>query len=76
MGFKFWAQEKVAPPTNGEWYLGGDYQQYLTSDRPGNFVAFDVVRRLRFSAATALAYMSTSSRSPPDLRRHPAANPP
>jgi mono/diheme cytochrome c family protein len=45
MGFKFWAPDKLAPPTNGEWYLGADYQQYLTSDHPGNFVAFDVARR-------------------------------
>jgi glucose dehydrogenase len=45
MGFKFWALDKLAPPTNGEWYLGADYQQYLTSEHPGNFVAFDVARR-------------------------------
>ncbi|MGH9324268.1 MAG: PQQ-dependent dehydrogenase, methanol/ethanol family [Vicinamibacteria bacterium] len=45
MGFKFWAEDKLVPPTNGEWYLGADYQQYLTSDHPGNFVAFDVVNR-------------------------------
>jgi alcohol dehydrogenase (cytochrome c) len=45
MGFKFWALDKLVRPANGEWYLGADYQQYLTSDRPGNFVAFDVARR-------------------------------
>jgi mono/diheme cytochrome c family protein len=45
MGFKFWDEEKIAPPTSGEWYLGADYQQYLTSEHPGNFVAFDVVNR-------------------------------
>jgi alcohol dehydrogenase (cytochrome c) len=45
MGLKFWPADKVQKPTNGEWYLGADYQQYLTSDQPGNFVAFDVVER-------------------------------
>ena len=45
MGFKFWSEDKFAPPRNGEWYLGADYQQYLISDNPGNFVAFDVVNR-------------------------------
>lgn len=45
MGFKFWDEEKFTPPSNGEWYLGADYQQYLTSDHPGNFVAFDVIHR-------------------------------
>jgi alcohol dehydrogenase (cytochrome c) len=45
MGYKFWDKDKFKPPTNGEWYLGGDYQQYLTSENPGNFVAFDVVNR-------------------------------
>ncbi len=45
MGFKFWDEEKFVPPSSGEWYLGADYQQYLTSDHPGNFVAFDVVHR-------------------------------
>jgi alcohol dehydrogenase (cytochrome c) len=44
-GFKFWAEDKFKLPTNGEWYLGADYQQYLTSEHPGNFVAFDVVHR-------------------------------
>jgi alcohol dehydrogenase (cytochrome c) len=44
-GFKFWAEDKFKPPANGEWYLGADYQQYLTSEHPGNFVAFDVVQR-------------------------------
>jgi alcohol dehydrogenase (cytochrome c) len=43
MGYKFWEEDQFQPPTNGEWYLGADYQQYLTSDNPGNFVAFDVV---------------------------------
>ena len=45
MGYKMWAEDTFAPPTSGEWYLGADYQQYLTSDNPGNFVAFDVVNR-------------------------------
>ena len=39
------AEDQFEPPTKGEWYLGGDYQQYLTSDNPGNFVGFDVVSR-------------------------------
>ena len=45
MGYKFWEEGTFEPPTNGEWYLGADYQQYLTSDNPGNFLAFDVVNR-------------------------------
>jgi mono/diheme cytochrome c family protein len=45
MGLKFWAAGTYRPPTNGEWYTGADYQNYLTSDSPGNFVAFDVRRR-------------------------------
>ncbi len=45
MGYKFWAEDTFEPPITGEWYLGADYQQYLTSDNPGNFVAFDVVNR-------------------------------
>ena len=45
MGYKFWAEDTFEPPTRGEWYLGADYQQYLTSDHPGNFVAYDVVKR-------------------------------
>ena len=45
MGYKFWEESTLEPPTNGEWYLGADYQQYLTSDSPGNFIAFDVVER-------------------------------
>ena len=45
MGYKFWEEGTFEPPTNGEWYLGADYQQYLTSDEPGNFLAFDVVER-------------------------------
>jgi alcohol dehydrogenase (cytochrome c) len=45
MGMKFWEEGKLKAPSNGEWYLGADYQQYLTSDEPGNFVAFDVVKR-------------------------------
>jgi len=45
MGYKFWDKDKFKPPTHGEWYLGADYQQYLTSKTPGNFVAFDVVQR-------------------------------
>ncbi len=44
-GLKFWAEGKFEPPAKGEWYLGADYQNYLTSDHPGNFVAFDVVER-------------------------------
>ena len=45
MGYKFWKEDQFEPPTAGEWYLGADYQQYLTSENPGNFVAFDVVER-------------------------------
>ena len=45
MGYKFWEEDQFEPPTEGEWYLGADYQQYLTSDNPGNFVAFDVTKR-------------------------------
>jgi alcohol dehydrogenase (cytochrome c) len=45
MGMKFWPAGKLQPPADGEWYLGADYQQYLSSEHPGNFVAFDVVRR-------------------------------
>ena len=45
MGYRFWAESQFEPPTQGEWYLGADYQQYLTSDHPGNFVGFDVVNR-------------------------------
>ena len=45
MGYKFWEEGTFAPPTNGEWYLGADYQQYLTSENPGNFVAFDIEKR-------------------------------
>ncbi|HKB13617.1 MAG TPA: PQQ-dependent dehydrogenase, methanol/ethanol family, partial [Vicinamibacterales bacterium] len=45
MGMKFWSKDKVTLPANGEWYLGADYQQYMSSDQPGNFVAFDVVAR-------------------------------
>ena len=45
MGYKFWAEDTFEPPITGEWYLGADYQLYLTSDNPGNFVAFDVVNR-------------------------------
>ncbi len=45
MGYKFWEEDRFEPPTAGEWYLGADYQQYLTSENPGNFVAFDVVER-------------------------------
>ncbi|MCY4059025.1 MAG: PQQ-binding-like beta-propeller repeat protein, partial [Gammaproteobacteria bacterium] len=45
MGYRFWAEDEFEPPTLGQWYLGADYQQYLTSDNPGNFVGFDVVNR-------------------------------
>ena len=45
MGMKFWAEGKFRRPTNGEWFLGADYQQYLTSKNPGNFVAYDVLKR-------------------------------
>jgi mono/diheme cytochrome c family protein len=53
MGMKFWAEDKVKAPVNGEWYLGADYQQYLASEQPGNFVAFDVVaRKVRWRAVS------------------------
>jgi len=45
MGMKFWAEDKLQKPAPGEWFLGADYQQYMTSEKPGNFVAFDVVER-------------------------------
>ena len=45
MGYKMLEEDQFEVPTNGEWYLGADYQQYMTSDNPGNFVAFDVVER-------------------------------
>ena len=45
MGYKFWAEDQFEPPTNGELYMGADYQQYTTSENPGNFVGFDVVNR-------------------------------
>ena len=45
MGYKFWAENQFEPPTNGEFYMGADYQQYMTSENPGNFVGFDVVNR-------------------------------
>jgi len=45
MGMKFWEEGKFPRPTNGEWFLGADYQQYLSSGNPGNFVAYDVVKR-------------------------------
>ena len=45
MGYRFWAEDQFEPPTKGEAYFGADYQQYLTSDTPGNFVGFDVVAR-------------------------------
>ena len=45
MGYKFWEEGTFEPPSNGEWFLGADYQQYLTSDTPGNFLAFDIVAR-------------------------------
>ena len=45
MGYKFWAEDQFEPPTNGEWYMGADYQQYLSSENTGNFVGFDVVNR-------------------------------
>ena len=45
MGYKMWEEDQIEVPTNGEWYLGADYQQYMMSDNPGNFVAFDVVDR-------------------------------
>ena len=38
MGYKFWAEDQFEPPTNGEFYMGADYQQYTTSENPGNFV--------------------------------------
>jgi alcohol dehydrogenase (cytochrome c) len=45
MGLRFWAEGKFEPPAMGEWYLAADYQQYMLSDNPGNFVAFDVIER-------------------------------
>lgn len=42
MGYQFWEEGTFEPPTQGEWYLGADYQQYLISENPGNFVGFDV----------------------------------
>ncbi len=45
MGYKFWAEDQFEPPTNGEWYMGADYQQYLSSENTGNFIGFDVVNR-------------------------------
>ncbi len=46
MGYKFWTEDKFAPPTKGEWYLGADYQMYNThGDNTGNFIAFDVANR-------------------------------
>jgi mono/diheme cytochrome c family protein len=45
MGMKFWEEGKFPKPTNGEWFLGADYQQYLSSKTPGNFIAYDVVKR-------------------------------
>lgn len=46
MGYQFWPEDKFAPPTQGEWYLGADYQIYLRPDVPtGGFVAFDVPNR-------------------------------
>lgn len=45
MGMKFWEEGKFPRPTNGEWFLGADYQQYLTSKNTGNFVAYDIVNR-------------------------------
>ncbi|MEZ5400958.1 MAG: PQQ-dependent dehydrogenase, methanol/ethanol family [Bryobacteraceae bacterium] len=45
MGYKFWELDKLTKPMNGEWYLGADYQQYMSSNNPGNFVAYDVVNR-------------------------------
>ena len=45
MGYRMWAEDQFKEPTNGELYLGADYQQYMISEEPGNFVAFDVVNR-------------------------------
>ncbi len=45
MGYKFWEEDSFAPPSDGEWYLGADYQQYVTSENPGNFIAYDVLNR-------------------------------
>ena len=45
MGYRMWAESEFEEPTNGELYLGADYQQYMISEEPGNFVAFDVVNR-------------------------------
>jgi hypothetical protein len=30
-----WAESEFEEPTNGELYLGADYQQYMTSEEPG-----------------------------------------
>ena len=45
MGYRFWEEDQLVKPTNGEWYLGGDYQQYRTKENIGRFVAFDVESR-------------------------------
>jgi alcohol dehydrogenase (cytochrome c) len=45
MGYQFWDESKFKPPGNGEWYLGADYQMYLTSEHPGNFIGLDVANR-------------------------------
>jgi alcohol dehydrogenase (cytochrome c) len=46
MGYKFWAEDKFSPPTKGEWFLGADYQQYISHPgQTGNFVAVDVPNR-------------------------------
>ena len=46
MGYKFWEEDKFEKPSQGEWYLGADYQEYLRPDVPnGAFVAWDVPNR-------------------------------
>jgi alcohol dehydrogenase (cytochrome c) len=46
MNYKFWEEDKFEKPTQGEWYLGADYQQHLRPDMPnGAFVAWDVANR-------------------------------
>ena len=46
MNYKFWEEDKIEKPTQGEWYLGADYQQHLRPDVPnGAFVAWDVANR-------------------------------
>jgi alcohol dehydrogenase (cytochrome c) len=46
MGYRFWEEDKIEKPKQGEWFLGADYQEYLRPDVPnGAFVAWDVPNR-------------------------------